>query len=38
MIRIAMADDDEVFLKKIEKYVEKYQGRTWGRNRDDFVF
>ena len=26
MIRIAMADDDEVFLKKIEKYVEKYQG------------
>ena len=26
IIRIAMADDDEVFLKKIEKYVEKYQG------------
>ena len=25
MIRIAMADDDEAFLKKIEKYVEKYQ-------------
>ena len=26
MIRIAMADDDAAFLKKIEKYVEKYQG------------
>ena len=38
MIQIAIADDDAVFLAKIEKYVRKYQEENNNRYPADYIF